>query len=297
MKTSNLKSIKKRCLMLLLAMVMLVTSILPASAASFLDVKYSDWFYSSVDYVADAGIMAGYDSGQFGAYDNVTREQFATLLYRIEGTPEVNVSSIAFKDVSAGTWYTKAVLWANSKKIISGYNASTFGTGDSISREQIAAMMYRYANYKKLDTAKKTSVAGFPDAYAVSGYAKESIEWALGNNILSGKSIGGTTRLDPLGHATRAESAAILQRFVQRCLTDTYIPPYSGSPYVAINGNQPLFTDVDKANGLRSFELYSVLDRLGRCQSAYASIGLDIMPPKGDERGDISSVNQAAGSP
>ena len=290
MKKGNLKRVSKRCMTLLLAILMTLTSAFPIFAASFSDVKPSDWFYHSVDYVADAGIMAGYESGQFGSYDDVTREQFAALLYRIEGSPEVCVSSTAFKDVSIGSWYAQAVFWANSKKIISGYNANTFGTGDSISREQIAAMMYRYANYKYLDTGKKVSTAGFPDAYAVSGYAKDAVEWALGNQILSGKSIGGTTRLDPRGHATRAESAAILQRFVQRCLLDMYIPPYSGSPHVVVNGNQPLFSGADRVNGLRSFELYSVLDRLGRCQSACASIGLESMPPEGDERGDISSV-------
>lgn len=211
----------KKVLALTLALVIALSPAFSVTSHgdTFSDVQYDDWFYNSVDYVSDANIMKGYTTGRFGTSDAVTREQFATILYRLAGSPAVNTANIAFQDVSSGTWFTKAVLWANANSIVSGYDDTTFGTGDSISREQLVSMLYRYAEYKGLDTSKKASIANYPDVQSVSAYAQESLQWALGNTVIAGRNYGNVTLLAPSNNTTRAECAAILQRFMERCMT------------------------------------------------------------------------------
>ena len=206
-------------LILVLAIALHPAFAVTSYADTFSDVKYEDWFYNSVDYVSDANIMQGYTTGRFGASDVVTREQFASILYRLSGSPAVNTANIAFCDVPSGTWFTKAVLWANANSIVSGYDDTTFGTGDSISREQLVSMLYRYAEYKSLDISRKADITNYPDAQSVSSYARESLQWALGSTVISGRNYGNVTLLTPSENTTRAECAAILQRFMERCMT------------------------------------------------------------------------------
>ena len=119
-----------------------------------------------------------------------------------------------FPDVADKQWYTTAILWAADAKVVTGYTDSGyFGTNDPINREQMAVMMYRYAGYKGYDTNGKTDFGEFTDAGRVSGFAKEAMQWAVGNKIISGKDNG--TVLDPLGNATRAECATIIMRFIE----------------------------------------------------------------------------------
>lgn len=178
---------------------------------NFVDVKEDDWFYKSVKYVFENGLMLGTSDTTYNPLMLLSRAQFAVILYRINGSPEVEYTA-KFADVPDNTWYTNAVLWANAEGVINGYPNGLFGSEDNISREQMALMMYRYANTKGYDTSVKAELSHFPDASKVSGYAQEALEWAVGNGIITGK---GTGNLDPLGEASRAECATIIMRFMK----------------------------------------------------------------------------------
>ena len=128
--------------------------------------------------------------------------------------PAVTYTEV-FPDVSDDVWYTNAILWANNIGVVTGYsNTGCFGPADNINREQMAVMMYRYANYKGYDTGNKADFNNFSDADRVSAYAEEAMRWAVGNKIISGKNNG--TLLDPQGNATRAECATIIMRFTEK---------------------------------------------------------------------------------
>lgn len=176
----------------------------------FEDVKATDWFYSAVKYVHENKLMSGLTTTKFGPYDILSREQFAAILYRMNGSPEVGTGASAFRDVPSGTWYTNAVIWASQNKIISGYNANTFGTGDPITREQMAVMMYRYGSYMGYNVSSRADFSRFSDASKVSAYAKDAMQWAVAEGIISGNTNG---TLNPQGSATRAECASIIMRF------------------------------------------------------------------------------------
>ena len=179
----------------------------------FLDVTEDDWFYDAVAYNYSENLMTGVDETHFAPNEQILRAQFAAILYRMNGEPEVEYKAV-FPDVQDGVWYTDAILWANSTGVVTGYqNTGLFGTSDPISREQMAVMMYRYAKYAGYDTSKKEDLGAFRDAEEISGYAVEAIQWAVGNGIISGKDGG--TMLDPQGNATRSECAVIIQRYLR----------------------------------------------------------------------------------
>ena len=179
----------------------------------FTDVTPEDWFYDAVRYVYGNGIMTGIQPTVFDPVAELSRAQFTVTLYRMNGQPEVTNKNI-FADVSDGTWYTDAVLWANSVGIVNGYRTGDFGPADSITREQMAVMMYRYAQFKGCDVSESAEFSKFTDAASVSGYAKDAMAWAVGAGILTGKDGG--TKLDPQGEASRAECAVILKRFLEK---------------------------------------------------------------------------------
>lgn len=177
----------------------------------FVDVAESDWFYESVMYVYSKGLMTGLTPTTFGPVINLSRAQFAVILWRMNGSPVMEYKAV-FPDVPEGTWYTDAVLWANLNGIITGYSHNGhFGSADNITREQMALMMYRYANAKSYDTSKKADFGSFKDAASVSEFAIDGMQWAVGNSIITGKDNG--TALDPQGNASRAECATIIMRF------------------------------------------------------------------------------------
>lgn len=179
----------------------------------FIDVSMSDWFYNDVSYVFEKGLMTGLTPYTFGPYQSLLRAEFATILYRMEGSPKTTYKN-QFSDVPEGEWFSDPIIWANDAKIVSGYaNSKLFGTGDCISREQMTVMMFRYAKYKGYDTSQRADLGKYKDASSVSGFAKESMEWAVSKGIISGKDNG--TRIDPHGQALRAECAAIMKRFVE----------------------------------------------------------------------------------
>lgn len=175
-------------------------------------VEDSDWFYSYAGFMYSRGIMTGITSDTFGPAEILNRAQFATTLYRMAGKPQVSEKG-AFPDVEDGTYFTEAVRWASAPEvnIIAGYEDGTFGPGDSITREQLATMLYRYAEQNGYDTSADGELSVYPDADQVSEFAAEAMKWAVGKGIISGDD----GKLNPQGVTNRAVCAAILTRFLQ----------------------------------------------------------------------------------
>lgn len=181
----------------------------PVSGLPFGDVKTADWFYNDVKYVYEKGMMAGTAADVFAPNATTTRAMIVTILYRLEGSPAVTGTS-SFVDVPAGQWYTDAVNWAAANQIVKGTSATTFAPNDSITREQMAAILYRYAQYKGYDVTKKADLSGYSDNSQVSAYAKDALAWANAAKLINGVT---NTTLAPQGNATRAQVSAILHRF------------------------------------------------------------------------------------
>lgn len=181
----------------------------PVSGLPFGDVKSADWFYNDVKYVYEKGMMAGTAADVFAPNATTTRAMIVTILYRLEGSPAVTGTS-AFVDVPAGQWYTDAVNWAAANQIVNGTSATTFAPNDSITREQMAAILYRYAQYKGYDVTKRADLSGYSDNGQVSAYAKDALAWANAAKLINGVT---NTTLAPQGNATRAQVSAILHRF------------------------------------------------------------------------------------
>lgn len=181
----------------------------PVSGLPFKDVKTTDWFYNDVKYVYEKGMMAGTAADVFAPNATTTRAMIVTILYRLEGSPAVTGTS-AFVDVPAGQWYTDAVNWAAANQIVKGTSATTFAPNDSITREQMAAILYRYAQYKGYDVTKRADLSGYSDNGQVSAYAKDALAWANAAKLINGVT---NTTLAPQGNATRAQVSAILHRF------------------------------------------------------------------------------------
>lgn len=181
------------------------------NATPFTDVSTGDWYYDAVKYVYKAGMMNGTTATSFGPEVTTTRAMIVTILYRLEGEPAVSAASV-FTDVAAGQYYTNAVAWASSKNIVGGYGDGKFGPEDTITREQLAAILYRYAQYKGYDVSATNSLNGFADVGQLSSYAEAAMQWANGEGLITG--VTGTT-LAPTGSATRAQVATILMRFCE----------------------------------------------------------------------------------
>ena len=180
------------------------------SGTKFNDVSANDWFASAVDYVTGKGMMNGTADNTFSPKANTTRGMVVTVLYRLENQPSTSAAS--FTDVASGAYYANAVAWANANGIVSGYGSGKFGPNDKVTREQLAAILYRYAQYKKYDVSGAKSLDGYTDAQSVSSYAVPALQWANAAGIVTGKS---GSKLDPKGNATRAEVAAMLMRFCE----------------------------------------------------------------------------------
>lgn len=182
------------------------------SKTKFNDVSANDWFASAVDYVTGKGMMNGTADNTFSPKANTTRGMVVTVLYRLENQPSTSAAS--FTDVASGAYYANAVAWANANGIVSGYGSGKFGPNDKVTREQLAAMLYRYAQYKKYDVSvgEDTNILSYDDAQSISSYAIPAIQWACGAGVVTGKS---GSKLDPKGNATRAEVAAMLMRFCE----------------------------------------------------------------------------------
>ncbi|WP_251448613.1 S-layer homology domain-containing protein [Vermiculatibacterium agrestimuris] len=180
---------------------------------NFLDVVESDWYHEAVHFVFESGMMKGTDQGLFSPDVDTSRGMIVTILHRLEGTPQAGLSG--FADVPAGEYYTDAVGWAAQNGIVSGYGEGAegmFGPNDSITREQLAAILYRYAEKKGLDVTVRGDLSTYADAGSVSDYAVEPLRWAVGVGLISGMGDG---TIAPGGKATRAQVATILTRYCQ----------------------------------------------------------------------------------
>ena len=180
-------------------------------ALPFKDVKTDRWSYSAIKYAYENKLFSGTSANEFSPADEMTRGMLVTVLYRLAGEPAVN-GDAGFTDVKSGDWYAKAVAWAKANNIVSGVSAAEFAPNKDITREQMAAILYRYAAYKSYSTAANGSIAGFNDNANVSAFAKDAVSWAVGEKLISGT---GNNTLAPKGNATREQVAAILQRFVE----------------------------------------------------------------------------------
>ncbi len=184
----------------------------PEEKETFKDVKKNDWYYEAVEYVANKGLMNGTGNDEFTPDANTTRGMIVTILYRLEGSPKVSMST--FTDVANTEYYAKAVAWAEKNGIVNGYGEGKFGPNDVITREQLAAIMYRYSNYKKYDTSvgEDTNILSYNDISELSEYAVSSMQWACGAGLVNGIGDG---KLAPKGNATRAQLATILMRYCE----------------------------------------------------------------------------------
>nr|WP_288666416.1 S-layer homology domain-containing protein [uncultured Anaerotignum sp.] len=178
----------------------------------FTDVSEKDWFYNDAMFVYKNGLMLGTSKTLFSPHGTVTRGMMATILWRMEGSLAPKGEN-SFTDVEAGRWYADAITWTAENGIFAGYSKDKFGPDDPITREQLTAIFYRYADYKGYKLTVTGNLDKFEDADKITDYAKTVMQWAVGNGLIKGKS---ETLLDPQGTATRAEIAAMLHRFVEK---------------------------------------------------------------------------------
>lgn len=173
----------------------------------FIDVHPGDWFYDPVCFVYENGLMTGTSATTFEPNTSLSRAMLVAVLHRLEGSPAASAGD--FTDVADGDWYAQAVNWAASVGVVNGFDDGTFQPNAAITREQMAAILCNYAQYKGFDTSASGSLSTFTDAASVSDWAKESVEWAVGSGLIGGYE---DSTLRPQGTTTRAEVASVLQR-------------------------------------------------------------------------------------
>ena len=177
----------------------------------FFDVSEGAWYFGDIVYAYNNGLFSGTGDHTFEPETTMTRGMLVSVLWRLEGKPEAAASP--FTD-SGYSWYTKAVDWAAANGIVAGTSATTFEPNATVTREQMAAILFRYANFKKLDTSARADLTAFPDAGSVSAYATDAMSWANASGII----VGSNGKLVPQDGASRAQVAAILHRFIEKCI-------------------------------------------------------------------------------
>lgn len=182
-------------------------------ALPFTDVKSGNWFYDAVQYAYAQGLMTGTSATTFAPNGTMNRAMIVTVLYRLEKSPAVTGAS-KFTDVPAGQWYSDAVAWAAANKIVNGYDETTFGPMNAVTREQMAAILFRYEQVKGLENVTlEENLNRFPDQNKISAYAIPALQWAVGQKIINGNADG---TLDPTGTATRAQVAQIFTNLLNK---------------------------------------------------------------------------------
>ena len=190
----------------------------PSSA--YVDVPEStQWAHFGIDFVLKSGLFYGTSDTTFEPDGEMTRAMLVTVLYRLEGQPKPTTEN-PFGDVAAGTWYTNAVIWAAENKIVNGIGGDLFDPDGSVTREQMAAILYRYSVFKGLTMTQGAFAMTYPDEAGISAYALEAMRWANAEKLINGTELDGTVYLDPQGSATRAQVATILMRYVQNVLSN-----------------------------------------------------------------------------
>jgi hypothetical protein len=181
------------------------------NAKTFDDVKAGAWYEDAVAFVTARELFNGTSATTFAPELEMTRAMLATVLYRLEGEPAVT-SANPYTDVKSGEWYTDAIIWASENGIVNGYGDGLFGTEDNITREQIVTILYRFAKLNGYNVAPSADLTKYTDAGKISDWASDAMKWAVSIGLVNGRS---ETTLVPEGNATRAEVAAILQRFIE----------------------------------------------------------------------------------
>ncbi len=193
-----------------------VTTTQPAEGenSGFTDVPADAWYAGAVDYVRENGLMDGTGGGTFSPDENTSRAMIVTILWRLQGEPEQEGADV-FTDVEPGAWYEAAVTWAAESGIVDGYSSVLFGPGDAVTREQLAAILYRFAAVHGADTSAFAGLASYADFDSISAYAVRAMQWACAEGLITGVSAD---ILDPGGTATRAQTATILMRLCENVL-------------------------------------------------------------------------------
>ena len=182
----------------------------PEQVGPFTDVNTDDWFAEAVQYMLDNEMMNGTSATTFGPNTTTTRGMIVTILYRLEGEP--NAAASNFTDVASNMYYADAINWAAANGIVNGVSATSFAPDNQITREQMAAILYRYAQFKGYDVSASNSLTNYTDASQISEYATTAMQWANAEGLITGRT---STTLAPQGTATRAEVATILMRFCE----------------------------------------------------------------------------------
>ena len=183
---------------------------------SYIDLDMSQWYHDGIHYCIEHGLMVGTGANIFEPNIATSRAMIVTILWRLEGEPAVDYS-MTFEDVESGKWYTEAIRWAQANGIVEGYSDKAFGPNDIITREQMVTIMWRYAKYKGYDVSvgENTNILSYDDAFDVAEWAIPAMQWACGSGMIQGIADGNQMNLAPQGNATRAQAAAILQRYCE----------------------------------------------------------------------------------
>lgn len=284
---------------ILIALV-LVFSLLLSSCASaadvrkFTDVAADSWYYNAVAYATEHNMVSGTSTTTFSPDAGMTRGQFVTILRRAMGASDNNYkksSSILFSDVKPGSYYEQPIYWAVTRGIVSGTGYGQFSPDKDLTRQDMAVIIQKALQASALVIPDTVPAKTFRDAREISAYATGAIAELQTKGLLAGDNEG---RVQPKKTMTRAEGTTVLVRLVQNVKSavpaTTFVPPsYNGVPSVIVNNNVPEFTAEEKKNATSSFERYSDLDSLGRCQAAVACISKDLMPT--EERESITTVH------
>ena len=233
----------KKLLTLILAAIMLAgaVAIAHADGSPFSDVKETRWSCDSIVFAYENDLMDGVGGGKFDPAGTMTRGMVVTVLWRAEEKPETDFRT-DFTDVAEGKYYSTAVIWAKDKGIVNGVTETSFDPNGKITREQLATMLHRYAEFKGLDFRALGDLTKFPDAGSAHAYARDALSWAEYNKLVTGVKAGDTDLLDRRGNATREQFAAILKRFAENCRV-TYNEPQTLSKYT--EKPYPLVEDAD----------------------------------------------------
>ena len=180
----------------------------------FRDVRAIDWFYDDVRFANQSGLFNGVEKDLFAPEEPMTRGMLVTVLWRLDGETAPKTAT-TFTDVDANAYYADAVAWAAESGVVNGIGGGRFDPEGNVTREQIAAILFRYASLKGVDTAARADLTAFPDAEKTSAYAHDALSWAVAAELVKGTKEGSTIYLDPQGSATRAQVAAILSRYAQ----------------------------------------------------------------------------------
>lgn len=223
----------KKLLSIFLIAILLVSvpfsTALPEADASgsswFTDVSSNKWYYNSVKFVCDTGLMVGTSETKFSPEEDFSRAMIVTVLWRLEGEPSAPANS--FTDVRSGKWYTKPISWAAHSGIVLGTGNNKFEPDSPVTREQMTSIFMRYANALGLDTSARADINSYSDSINISSFAKIPMKWAIASNLINGV---GKNKLDPRGNATRAQSAAILERFIYEVLLNPELWPEENYP-------------------------------------------------------------------